>query len=77
MTNHGLPDPKQTGLAYALAQISTEMVAPIVLGVIVDVKLDWKPWGTLVGVVIGLVGGFAHLVALLNRPKGSGPREET
>ena len=64
----------------ALAQIGLEMVAPIALGAALDYWLGWMPWATVCGAVLGLVGGMAHLVAILNR-RTSGPgqrqRDET
>ncbi len=51
----------------ALAQIGLEMVAPIALGAALDHWLGWGPWATVCGAVLGLVGGMAHLVAILNR----------
>lgn len=69
-----LPDPKEIGRLYALAQVGLEMVAPIGLGVLADYYLGWTPWGAVVGAVLGLVGGMAHLVALVNRRDGSGNR---
>jgi hypothetical protein len=29
--------------------------------------LGWTPWGVVVGVVVGFVGGLLHLLALLKR----------
>jgi F0F1-type ATP synthase assembly protein I len=58
---------KQMGRLLALSQIGFEMVAPIVLGVVLDNKLGWTPWGVTCGAVLGLVGGFAHLLLLLHR----------
>jgi F0F1-type ATP synthase assembly protein I len=70
----GLPDPKEVGSYYALAQVGLEMVAPVVLGLALDYYLDWSPWGVIVGAVLGLVGGLAHLVSITNRreDRGSG-----
>ncbi len=67
----GLPDPKELGRYYALSQIGLEMVAPIGLGLILDYYLNWSPWGAVVGAVVGFVGGMAHLVVLMGRPKNA------
>jgi len=59
-------DPKTRRTLYRyfeLSQVGFEMVAPIVLGVLLDRWLEWSPWLTIVGVVLGLVGGITHLVA--------------
>jgi F0F1-type ATP synthase assembly protein I len=61
------PGPKELGFYLALAQIGLEMVAPIGLGVILDYYLRWGPWGVIAGAVFGLIGGFAHMVLMLNR----------
>lgn len=61
------PNPRDLGRPFALAQVGLEMVAPIVLGLILDSKLDWSPWGVVVGAVVGLVGGLAHLIVQANR----------
>ena len=44
------------------------MVAPIGLGLLLDHYLNWMPWATIIGAVIGLVGGVFHLVKL-TQPK--------
>jgi F0F1-type ATP synthase assembly protein I len=62
-------DSRRLGLYMALAQVGTEMVVPAVLGLILDFNLDWTPWGLLVGVVLGLVGGFYHMIAILKQLK--------
>ena len=60
------PDP-HPGRATAMAQIGFEMAAPIGLGVVLDRWLECSPWLTVVGAVVGLVGGIFHLVVLANR----------
>jgi F0F1-type ATP synthase assembly protein I len=62
-----MPDRKDMGRYVALSQIGMEMVAPIVAGLVVDHYLGWRPWGVIVGAVVGPVGGFVHLVHLLNK----------
>jgi F0F1-type ATP synthase assembly protein I len=76
-----LPDPKQLGYYYALAQVGLEMVAPLGIGVALDYYLKWTaPWGAVVGAILGLIGGIAHLAAIANRRQDSGssskPRDE-
>lgn len=70
----GLPDPKQLGLYFTLAQVGMEMVAPLVVGLILDHQLGWTPWATVSGAMFGLVGGLVHLIAILNRPQN--PRDK-
>ncbi len=62
-----MPDRKDMGRYVALSQIGLEMVAPIVIGLLVDYYLGWTPWALVAGAVLGLVGGFVHLVHLLNK----------
>lgn len=57
----------QMGRLMALSQIGVEMAAPIGLGLLVDHWLDWFPWCTSAGAVLGLFGGLFHLVVLLRR----------
>ena len=63
----GPPDPRQLGVYVAISQVGLEMVAPIVGGIALDHYLGWSPWGIICGAVLGLVGGLAHLIAILNR----------
>jgi len=67
MPPQGSDDRRQLGLYYAYAQVGMEMVVPIGLGWWLDDKLGWSPWLTVIGVILGLVVGFSHLVMLLNR----------
>jgi F0F1-type ATP synthase assembly protein I len=60
-------DSKTLGKAMALSQVGLEMVAPIGLGYLADTWLGWLPVLTLVGVLVGLVGGMAHLLFLLRQ----------
>ncbi len=54
--------------ALALAGTAvTEMAAPIIIGVWLDNKYGWAPWGLTVGAILGVVGGIAHLVWVANR----------
>jgi F0F1-type ATP synthase assembly protein I len=62
-----LPDPKEIGHYYALAQVGLEMVLPVVAGLLLDSRLGWQPWGVVVGAVLGLVAGLAHLIFLVDR----------
>jgi F0F1-type ATP synthase assembly protein I len=61
------PDPREVGYYFALSQVGLEMAAPIALGVLADIYLGWMPWGIIVGAIFGLVGGFAHLISMLNQ----------
>jgi len=63
------------GFYYALAYSGLEMVAPIAIGVYLDNRFGWSPWATVIGVVVGLVGGMAHMLLMLKRhEEGRSPR---
>jgi F0F1-type ATP synthase assembly protein I len=51
---------------YALGQVGLEMVVPIGFGLLIDWYFQVSPWGVVVGAVLGFVGGFAHLIKILN-----------
>lgn len=64
------------GLAVAGTAVM-ELVAPIVIGVWLDQRFGWSPWGLAVGAVVGFVGGIAHLLFMMKqadrqKPGGSG-----
>ena len=63
----GNTDRKELSKALALSQIGMEMVTPIALGLVIDYYLGWLPWATVVGAVLGLIGGLAHLVQLTKK----------
>lgn len=63
----GLPDPKELGRYYSLAQVGLEMVVPIGVGLALDHYLGWTPWATVCGAVLGFSGGLLHLVAMLKQ----------
>jgi F0F1-type ATP synthase assembly protein I len=67
-----LPDPKELGHYYSLAQVGLEMVVPVALGLWLESYFDWRPWGVVVGAVVGLVTGVTHLVAILDRGHKNG-----
>ena len=58
---------KDLGKALALSQIGMEMVVPIGLGLVIDYYFGCLPWATVVGAVLGLIGGLAHLVQLTKK----------
>jgi F0F1-type ATP synthase assembly protein I len=65
MSSNG-PNPRLLGWYYAMAQVGFEMVAPIALGWWLDSLLDSGPWILVAGVILGMAGGFLHLVILAN-----------
>jgi F0F1-type ATP synthase assembly protein I len=58
---------REQGYYFALAQVGLEMVAPLIIGLVIDHYADWGPWATIGGVVLGFVGGVAHIVMLTNK----------
>ena len=72
----GNTDRKDLGKALALSQIGVEMVTPIALGLVLDYYLGWLPWATVVGAVLGLIGGLAHLVQLTKKDAAKDEKKE-
>lgn len=60
-------DRKELGRYVAFGQVSLEMVAPVLGGLALDHWLGWAPWGVVVGAIVGLCGGLAHLVVMANQ----------
>ena len=63
-------------MAY-IGMAVTQFVVPILVGVWLDGKYDWSPWGLIVGGTLGAVGGIAVLVAMnrkVNRELRDGGR---
>src|SRR4051812_23118479 len=58
---------KDLGRYMTLAQVGMEIVAPGVLGLLLDYHFDWLPWGVTIGMGLGLAGGLVHLVRLSNQ----------
>ena len=75
----GNTDRKELGKALALSQVGMEMAVPIGLGVALDYYMGWLPWATVVGAVLGLVGGLAHLIQLTRKedPKEKDSQKKT
>ena len=74
------PPVEQFRSAARIYQVVSEFVAPIVLGLLVDWGFGTKPWGTAVGVLLGLgVGGLRvaqmarQLAASDRKPGGTSP----
>jgi F0F1-type ATP synthase assembly protein I len=58
---------RELGFYYSLAQVGLEMVVPAGLGAVLDHYLEIRPWGVIVGAVLGFVVGLIHLIALVER----------
>ncbi|MBA4065256.1 MAG: ATPase F0F1 [Isosphaera sp.] len=59
------------GLALAGTAVG-EIVAPILIGVWLDGRYGWAPWGLAVGATLGFVGGIAHLIVIAWRENKKG-----
>ena len=58
--------PRMQGWAIA-SQITSALVGPVVLGVLLDSQLGWIPWATLSGIGLGLFGCMFVLIRMKNR----------
>lgn len=68
------------GDARGLALISTavgQMVVPILLGVWLDNRNGWGPWGLIVGSIVGVGGMFVTLMLIARKQNRSGGRPPT
>jgi F0F1-type ATP synthase assembly protein I len=61
------PDSKETGYYFALAQIGLEMVAPMLVGLLIDYYFSTMPWATVILLIVGFVGGMLHLVLMVKQ----------
>jgi F0F1-type ATP synthase assembly protein I len=57
---------RQVGLA---SQVGGSLIGPVLVGLILDVQFGWEPWGTLAGVLLGLVSCLMLLIRMSNRSK--------
>jgi F0F1-type ATP synthase assembly protein I len=57
-------DARELGIYVTLAQVGLEMVAPLIVGLVIDYYAAWGPWATVSGTILGFVGGMAHIVIL-------------
>jgi F0F1-type ATP synthase assembly protein I len=53
-----------------LSQVGTEMVSPIVIGLLLDWKWETGPWLTVAGAFLGFFWGMYHMLNILNRTQG-------
>jgi F0F1-type ATP synthase assembly protein I len=47
-----------------MAQAGTALTGPVLLGIVLDLSLNWSPWGTLSGIFLGLIACVAQLIRL-------------
>jgi F0F1-type ATP synthase assembly protein I len=50
-----------------MAQAGIEMIVPLGIGVWLDHEFGWTPWATIIGTILGFVGGITHLVMLAHQ----------
>ena len=62
-----LGDPRDVRRYMSLSQVGLEMVAPIGLGLALDLLLGWLPWGVIVGAVLGFSVGLIHLIVVVSK----------
>lgn len=63
----GSGDRRELARYAALAQVGLEMAVPPGIGAWIDHAWGTGPWAVIVGAVLGLSGGLAHLVQLTRR----------
>jgi hypothetical protein len=68
MNDHG-DDGSPSSMLGVGAQVSSALVGPVVLGVILDWQLGWRPYGTLAGIGLGLIGMMAFLIRMAKRSR--------
>jgi F0F1-type ATP synthase assembly protein I len=61
------PDSRELGYYFALAQVGVEMVAPMIVGLVIDQYAATSPWFTIAGIMLGFVGGITHIVLLTSK----------
>jgi F0F1-type ATP synthase assembly protein I len=68
--------PSRVAFYAELSQIGFEMAVPIGVGAVLDHWLGWQPWATVVGALVGLIGGLFHLVVMVNREPSESADQE-
>ena len=55
--------------AFLRGQLTGEEVlfSPGRLGLWLDYYFDWSPWATVIGAILGFVGGTAHLIVMAQK----------
>lgn len=59
------------GLALA-GTVVGELVVPILIGLWLDNRYGWSPWGVSIGTVVGFVGTITHMLILGRRKDTTG-----
>ena len=66
MSNDGGDLPPIQGWVFA-SQITSSLVGPVLIGLLLDWQLGWRPWGTLAGIGLGLLCMLTVLIVLQRR----------
>jgi F0F1-type ATP synthase assembly protein I len=61
------PTPPDTRVLALAGTVVAEMVVPILMGIAVEREYECRPWGLVVGSVIGIGGSFLHLMLISRR----------
>jgi ATP synthase protein I len=67
--------PLAIGLAWAsrITSLALEFVVPMLAGWWIDGKLGSRPWGLLIGTILGFAIGMLHLLQLARSGAKPGP----
>jgi F0F1-type ATP synthase assembly protein I len=62
-------DPLSAGIMWAsrATSLGLEFVLPTLVGLWLDGRFGTKPWGTLVGALLGFAAGMTHLLRIAKR----------
>jgi ATP synthase protein I len=58
---------KSGALIGAVMALSSSIVSCLIVGWLLDRWLDTSPWLIVVGIIVGSVAGFMHLIRVMSR----------
>lgn len=70
------PPPAPFRRAVVMTQVGMDLLAPTIVGLVVDWQSGTAPWGTIIGLLVGLALCLYHLAWIAKRlknPDQNGP----